>query len=59
VFLAVGARNAGDGIRYPVSAVALRHGAGVSEPATSGDVAYAGDPDTTRGPAPDELPTDR
>jgi uncharacterized cupin superfamily protein len=59
VFLAVGARNAGDGIRYPVSAVALRHGAGVSEPATSGDVAYAGDPDTTRGPAPDELLTDR
>jgi len=59
VFLAVGARNAGEGIRYPVSDVALRHEAGVSEPATSGEVAYVGAPETTRGPAPEGLFTDR
>jgi len=59
VFLAVGARNAGDGIRYPVSDVALRHEAGVSEPATSGEVAYVGAPETRRGPAPDGLFTGR
>jgi uncharacterized cupin superfamily protein len=59
VFLAVGARNAGEGIRYPVSDVALRHEAGVSQPANSGDEAYVGAPETTRGPAPDGLFTDR
>jgi len=59
VFLAVGARNAGEGIHYPVSDVALRHEAGVSQPANSGDEAYVGAPETTRGPAPDGLFTDR
>jgi uncharacterized cupin superfamily protein len=50
VFLAVGARNAGSGIVYPVSDVALRHDAGAREEATSGRVAYRGVPET--GPAP-------
>jgi len=59
VFLAVGARNAGEEIHYPVSDVALRHEAGVSQPANSGDEAYVGAPETTRGPAPDGLFTDR
>ena len=59
VFLAVGARNAGGGIRYQVSDVALRHGAGVSEPATSGKVAYVGVPETTRGPSSEGLFPDR
>jgi uncharacterized cupin superfamily protein len=59
VFLAVGARNAGEGIRYQVSDVALRHEAGVSEPATSGAVAYVGVPETTRGPSPEGLFSDR
>jgi uncharacterized cupin superfamily protein len=59
VFLAVGARNAGEGIRYPVSDLALRHGAGVSQPATSGEVAYVGVPETRRGPSPEGLLSDR
>ena len=59
VFLAVGARNAGEEIRYPVSDVALRHEAGVSEPATSGEVAYVGVPETSRGPCPEGLLSDR
>ena len=49
----VGARNAGDGIRYPVSELALRHRAGATEEATSGKVAYAGQPETSPGPYPD------
>lgn len=53
VFVGVGARNAGGGIVYPVSELALRHDAGVSEEATSGQVAYAGVPPTTRGPYPE------
>ena len=52
VFLAVGARNAGEGLVYPVSDVALRHDAGVTEEATSGKVAYAGTPDTAGVPYP-------
>jgi uncharacterized cupin superfamily protein len=59
VFLAVGARNAGEEIRYPVSDVARRHEAGVSEPATSGEVAYVGVPETSRGPCPEGLLSDR
>ena len=59
MFLAVGARNAGEAIRYPVSDVALRHDAGVSEPATSGKQAYVGAPETTPGPAPEGLFADR
>jgi uncharacterized cupin superfamily protein len=48
VFLGVGARNAGDGLRYPVSELALSHGAGVTEEATAGKVAYAGTPETSK-----------
>jgi uncharacterized cupin superfamily protein len=48
VFLGVGARNAGDGLRYPVSELALSHGAGVTEEATTGKVAYAGTPETSK-----------
>jgi hypothetical protein len=39
--------------------VALSHEAGVSEPATSGEVAYVGAPETKRGPVPDGLFADR
>jgi uncharacterized cupin superfamily protein len=52
----VGARNAGEGLRYPVSDVALRHSAGVKEEATSGKVAYAGVPESTHGPYGEGLP---
>jgi uncharacterized cupin superfamily protein len=52
----VGARNAGDGLVYPVSDVALRHGAGVTEEATSGKVAYADAPESTQAPYTDGLP---
>jgi uncharacterized cupin superfamily protein len=52
----VGARNAGEGLVYPVSEVALRHGAGVKEKATSGKVAYADAPETTQGPYSEGLP---
>ena len=55
VFLGVGARNAGDGLVYPVSELALRHGAGVKEEATSGKVAYADTPDNTLLPYPGGL----
>ena len=54
--LCVGARTEGHGIRYPVSELALRHEAGVSEAATSGKVAYAGMPKTERGPYTEGLP---
>jgi uncharacterized cupin superfamily protein len=54
--LGAGARNAGEGLLYPVSDVALRHEAGVKEEATSGKVAYAGVPETTRGPYTEGLP---
>ncbi len=50
VLLMVGARIAGAGIVYPVSEVALRHGAGVEREARSPGDAYAGLPpwrDTT------------
>jgi len=40
-FLGVGARNAGDGLVYPVSELALRHRAGVKEETNTGKVAYA------------------
>jgi uncharacterized cupin superfamily protein len=52
VFLGVGARNAGEGIVYPVSELALSHGAGVAEEATTPKVAYAGMPKITPGPHP-------
>ncbi len=59
VFLGVGARNAGEGLRYPVSELALRHAAGVTEEATTGKVAYAETPDTTPGPIPEGLLPER
>ena len=59
VMLGVGARNAGDGLRYPVSELALHHGAGVTEEATTGEVAYAGVPETTPGPYAEESLPDR
>ncbi len=52
VFLGVGARNAGEGLVYPVSELALRHGAGVKEEATSGKVAYADAPENSFRPYP-------
>ena len=58
VFLGVGARVADEGLVYPVSELALRHGAGVNEEATSADVAYAGVPETTPGPYPEGLLAD-
>lgn len=58
VFVGVGARNAGGGIVYPVSELAQRHGAGVTEEATSGEAAYAGLPQTTPGPYPEGLLAD-
>ena len=58
VFLGVGARNGGEGLVYPVSELALRHGAGVAEEATTGEVAYAGVPETTSGPSPEGLLAD-
>jgi uncharacterized cupin superfamily protein len=53
-FVGVGARPADEGLVYPVSELALRHGAGVTEKATSGEVAfaYSGTPETTPGPYP-------
>lgn len=59
VMLGVGARSAGEGLVYPVSELALHHAAGVTEEATSGDVAYAGVPETTAGPHPEGLLRDR
>jgi uncharacterized cupin superfamily protein len=41
VYFAVGARNEGAAIVYPVDETALRHGAGVEQEATSGKEAYA------------------
>jgi uncharacterized cupin superfamily protein len=58
VILGVGARNAGDGLVYPVSELALRHAAGVTEEATTGKVAYADTPKTTAGPHPEGLLAD-
>ena len=52
VFVGVGARHADEGLLYPVSVLALRHGAGVTEEATSGKVAYAGTRETKPGPCP-------
>jgi uncharacterized cupin superfamily protein len=58
VFVGVGARNTGEGIVYPVSELALRHGAGVSEETTSAEIAYAGVPETAPGPCPGGLLAD-
>jgi uncharacterized cupin superfamily protein len=58
-FLGVGARNAGEGIVYPVSELALGHGAGASEETTDARQAYKDAPDTTTGPYAGGLPGDR
>ena len=57
-FLAVGARNAGDSIVYPVSELALRHAAGVSEQTESPQQAYAATGEITAGPYRGGLPGD-
>jgi len=58
-FVGIGARRAGEyAVVYPVSDVALRHEAGVSEETTSADTAYAGCPQTTPGPYGGGLPGD-
>src|SRR2546427_1081428 len=44
VIVGVGARNAGDGLIYPVSELALRHQAGVATEAKRGKDAYADTP---------------
>ena len=53
VYVGVGARKVGEGIVYPVSELALRHGVGVTVEATTGEVAYAGSPKTVPGPYPE------
>ena len=58
VFVGVGARNAGEGIVYPVSELALRYGARVTEETTSGEVAFASAPETTPGPYPEGVLAD-
>jgi uncharacterized cupin superfamily protein len=57
-FLAVGARRPGDGIVYPVSELALRHGAGVHEETADAREAYADAPRTETGPYRIGLPGD-
>jgi hypothetical protein len=54
VFVGVGGRRQGDdyGLIYPVADVAVRRGAGVTEP-TEAEHAYDDAPQTTRGPCPD------
>jgi hypothetical protein len=42
----------------PVSDLALSHGVGVTEEATTGEVAYAGSPETVPGPYPEGLLSD-
>ena len=48
-FVAVGARNAGEGIVYPVSELAARHNASAAERTTDARQAYAASPKTERG----------
>jgi uncharacterized cupin superfamily protein len=55
-FVAVGARNVEGGIVYPASELAQRHGAGASETTTDFAEAYAGAPETKRGPYAGGLP---
>ena len=59
VLLAVGARNAGEGIVYPVSELALRHQAGVADEATDAATAYAAVAPITTGPYPEGTLPDR
>jgi uncharacterized cupin superfamily protein len=54
VILCAGARQ--EGIVYPVSELALKHGAGVSEETPEPRVAYADTPETSVGPYREGLP---
>ena len=56
VVIGVGARREGRGIRYPVNATALAHGAGVEAETTTPAEAYAPFPEDRPIPCPDELP---
>jgi uncharacterized cupin superfamily protein len=58
VYVGVGARNVGEGIVYPVSELALRHGVGVTEEASTGEAAYASSPKTVPGPYPEGVLAD-
>jgi uncharacterized cupin superfamily protein len=58
-FVGIGARRQGEyAVLYTVSDVALRHGAGVEEETASPETAYAGCPETSRGPYRGGLPGD-
>jgi uncharacterized cupin superfamily protein len=48
--LMVGVRLADEVLRYPVSELALKHGAGVEDETSSGEEAYARWPPPTEGP---------
>jgi uncharacterized cupin superfamily protein len=54
--LAVGARKPGRGIRYPVSELALRYGAGVEQETTDPREAYARFAEDAPVPCPPEFP---
>jgi uncharacterized cupin superfamily protein len=56
VLLGVGARREGRGIRYPVSELALEHGAGVEKETTDPREAYARFAEDKPVPCPEELP---
>jgi uncharacterized cupin superfamily protein len=56
LFLGVGARRKGRGIRYPVSDVALKYGAGVEEETTEPREAYARFAEDRPVPCPPEFP---
>ncbi len=56
VILMVGARNAGDGLIYPVNETARRHDAGVEHETDTGEVAYARFEQPTLGPYTGDLP---
>ncbi len=56
-FVGIGARRAGEyAVVYPVSELAVRHGAGVTEETTDPDTAYAGVPEMVRAPYRGGLP---
>ncbi len=55
-FVAVGARNAGEGIVYPVSELAAHYNASAAERTTDAGRAYAHSPKTERGPYRGGLP---
>jgi len=54
--LMIGARNAGDGLLYPVNELARSHDAGVEVETPDGDVAYARFSPVVEGPYRGDLP---